>query len=227
MQAAVGGEFTRNAGGMGRELNVDEARALLRTRGELLDCDVTARSLSASAGQWRRVQRGVYVPRDAVADLWPQADLRLRAVAAAARMRGGNAVVSHVSAAVLHGLAIPVAAGRPVEVTVAGDVRMSSRPGLKRHLDGLTSDDVVDVDGTRCTSVERTVFGVARTASLEAALCGADAAARRMAVDGRAFHPDAQEMWRERLQARARAASRRRGITRARWILEFLSLIHI
>jgi len=136
-------------------------------------------------------------------------------------MRGGNAVVSHTSAAIVHGLAMSGIAGKPVEVTVAGDARMSSRPGLTRHLDELTSDDIVEVDGIRCTSVERTVFDVVRTASLEAAVSCADAAARLMAVDGRMLDSVAQEGWRERLRVRAGRASGRRGITRARWVIEF------
>jgi hypothetical protein len=203
-------------------MSVHEAQALLRTRVELLDRDVPAGRLrSASSSEWRRVQRGVYVARDAVDHLWPQADLRLRIVAATSRMRGGDAVVSHVSAAVVHGLALVGVANRPVEVTVAGDARMSSRPGLKRHLDELNADDIVDVDGIRCTSVERTVFDIARVASLEAGVSCADAAARRMAVKGRDFDPGAQEAWRERLRARAGEASGRRGVARARWVIEF------
>ncbi|MEZ3155706.1 hypothetical protein AB1K56_02150 [Microbacterium sp. BWR-S6Y] len=164
-------------------MDADAARNLLRTRAQLLDRDVAKSGLrSDPAGEWHRVQRGVYVPRVAVDDLWPQADLRLRVVAAAGQMRGGDAVISHVSAAVLHGLDLSGIAGRPVEMTVAGGRRMSSRPGLTRHLDELGPDDVVMVEGLRCTSVERTVFDVARVASLETGVACADAAARRMAV---------------------------------------------
>lgn len=195
---------------------------MLRTRGELLDRDVPVKDLrSASSGSWQRVQRGVYVQRGAADDLWPQADLRLRTVAAFSRMRGGDAVVSHVSAAVLHGLSLSGIAGRPVEMTVVGDRRMSSRPGLKRHLDALTPDEIVCVEGIRCTSLERTVFDVARVGSLETGVSCADAAARGIAVSGRIFDADAQEAWRERLRARAAAASGQRGVARARWVIEF------
>ncbi len=203
-------------------MNADTARELLRTRAELLDRDVSKSGLGCGVtGAWHRVQRGVYVPRVAVDDLWPQADLRLRVVAAARQMRGGDAVISHVSAAVLHGLDLSGIAGRPVEMTVAGDRRMSSRPGLKRHHDELHPDDIVTVEGLRCTSLERTVFDVARVASLESAVACADAAARRVAVSERVLDPGAQEAWRQRLRLRAAAASGRRGVARARWVIEF------
>ncbi|MEV7874272.1 hypothetical protein [Microbacterium sp. NPDC089188] len=202
---------------------MDELQALLHTRAELLDRDVpTARLRAGNEGDWHRVQRGVYVPRDAVRELWPQADLRLRIVASLSRMRGGNAVVSHASAAVVHGLSLSGIAHRPVEMTVAGGGRMSSRPGLKRHLDELTPDDVVEVDGIRCTSLERTVFDVARTAPLETGVSCADAAARRVAVQGRTLLADAQEGWRDRLRLRAAAAAGHRGVARARWVIEFM-----
>ncbi len=168
------------------------------------------------------MQRGVYVPRAAVHDLWPQADLRLRIVAAISQMRGGDAVVSHASAAVVHGLGLSGIAYRPVEMTVAGGGRMSSRPGLKRHLDDLAPDDIVEVDGIRCTSVERTVYDVARIAPLETGVSCADAAARRVAVQGRAFDAEAHESWRDRLRARAAAGVGRRGVARARWVIEFM-----
>lgn len=203
-------------------MSVDEARMMLRTRGELLDRDVPISELrAADAGPWHRVQRGVYVPRVDVEGLWPQADLRLRTVAAVSRMQGGDAVVSHASAAVLHGLSLSGIAHRPVEMTVVGDRRMSSRPGLRRHLDELPPDDVVDVEGVRCTSLERTVFDVARVASLETGVSCADAAARAIAVRERVFDADAQEEWRERLRVRAAVAAGRRGVARARWVIEF------
>lgn len=159
--------------------------------------------------------------RSAVEDLWPQADLRLRIVAAQSQMRGGSGVVSHASAAILHGLALPGLTGRPVEMTVEGGARVSSRGGLMRHLDELEGDDVVEVDGIRCTSLDRTVFDLARVASLEMAVSAADAAARLTAASGRGAVSRIQEEWRDRLRARADAASRRRGIARARWVIEF------
>ncbi len=207
---------------MNRDLSVEEARELLLSREELLDRDVAPGRLRAGGGgEWHRIQRGVYVDREAVHHLWPQADLRLRIVAAASRMRGGGAVVSHLSAAVIHGLAVAGVAHRPVEVTVVGGARMSSRPGLKRHLDELDSDDIVEVDGVRCTTLERTVFDVARTASLETAVSSADSAARRLTVSDRVLDARAQEEWRERLRERATRSKGRRGVARARWVIEF------
>ena len=137
---------------MGRDMSVHEAQALLRTRVELLDRDVPAGRLrSASSSEWRRVQRGVYVARDAVDHLWPQADLRLRIVAATSRMRGGDAVVSHVSAAVVHGLAL-VGVRRGGAQGIAARASVGSRsearrlpssaaiPSVERDGEGLEAD---------------------------------------------------------------------------------------
>ena len=63
--------------------------------------------------------------------------------------------------------------------------RRNSRDVVRHHLP-LESPDVEVVDGLRVTTLERTVYDVIRTASLETAVVCFDAALRRVAWDERA-----------------------------------------
>ncbi|MBT9607371.1 hypothetical protein [Microbacterium sp.] len=208
---------------MPRHIGIEDARALVRSREQLLDFDGSVAVLRAAVrdGSLVRLHRDAYVYADALDDLWPDGRHLVRVVAAHLGMTGGAAVMSHRSAAVLHGLAQPYLADAPVETTTIGDVRMSGRAGLRRHSDRLPDDDVVEVSGIRCTSVDRTVFDVARTCSVDVGVSCADAAARKEALCGRDFDSDAQDRWRERLLGRAVASPGRRGVVRARRVLRF------
>ncbi|PNW10419.1 hypothetical protein C1632_01120 [Microbacterium testaceum] len=196
---------------------------VLYTREDLLARDVTASALSLAShgGPWRRLQPGVYVDREAYDDRFPVERHRIAVAAVMRSTRGGPAVVSHASASVLHRLPQYRFADRAVEVTLRGPAGGTSRAGLRRHLDTLSDEDVVSVGGLPCTSLDRTVFDLARTAPLEMALTCADAALRREAVSSRRFDAAAQERWRERMRERADRARGRRGIRRARQVIEF------
>lgn len=207
---------------MARDITLCQARDLLHSRGELLDRDVRPRRLRRDGGgEWTRLHRGMYVTRDAVDDLRPASLHRLEALAVVARMRGGGAVLSHLSAAVVHGLPQYRFGRTPVELTVPAGSRAPSRGRVRRHQDELDATDVVEVEGIRCTSLERTVFDVARTCGTEVAVACADAALRREAGRGHGVDPAAQEAWRERMRERAARAAGRRGVTGARWVIEF------
>lgn len=195
----------------------------LFTRADLLARDVTPTELSraAAGGMFLRLQAGVYVERAAYLALRPVEQHRLAVCAAMEQTRGGSAVVSHLSASVLHDLPQYRFRDRPVDVTVAADVGATSRRGLRRHLDAIDTGDLTTVAGIACTTLDRTVFDVMRTMPLEVAVTCADAALRREAVVGRRFDPHAQEDWRERMRERAARKAGARGIRRARWVIEF------
>jgi hypothetical protein len=121
------------------------------------------------------VRRGAYVPSDD-----PRLDdavgRHALAVRAAARNLSSGAVVSHVSAAVLHGLTIwDVPLDR---VHVTRDRRSGGRRTkvLHVHSTGLDVDEIVGIDGVAVTSVPRTLADLARTLPFEPALVVADAA---------------------------------------------------
>lgn len=206
---------------MSNDLTITDARRAIHTRSQLVDRDVALSEIRRAngAGALERLQRNAYVARAPFAELLPSAQHRLRVVAAAEQMRGGSAVVSHLSAAVLHGLPLYRFVEQPIQMTLAGGRRASSRPGLQRHQGRLDDDDIVEVDGIRCTSVERTVFDVARTSPFETAVACADGALRGKSVEGRIFDPDAQEEWRDLMSERTRNAPGARGVVQARRVI--------
>ena len=176
---------------------------------------------AVARGELRRVRRNEYVDADLWADLWPESQHLAEVLAVVAEMRGGPGVVSHTSAAVLHGL--PLYRHRPsrVHLTIAADVGSSSAAGVCRHRDPLPAQDIEMIDGVRCTTLERTVFDVARTTSPETALACADAALRVVAVSNGFQQDDSAALaWRTRLRDRALDARGARGIRQARTTIE-------
>lgn len=127
------------------------------------------------------ISRGVYARADLAADMAATGERRahlLRAAAAVAVSRP-NSVISHVDAALLHGLALLDRPDfRAVAVTRsrrAGGSR-TGRPGISLHLASLPSRDVTLVQGIPVTSAERTVVDLARALPFAAGLVTADSA---------------------------------------------------
>lgn len=121
---------------------------------------------------------------------------------------GGEAVLSHTSAAVLHGL--PVALALLDRVTYTSPGRGGGRVGERTHQyrTPLRPEDIEEVDGLRSTTAARTVVDLARTIDPGFALSAADAALRRGV-------PLAE------LRAQLEVAKRRRGLSQARMIVNF------
>lgn len=140
---------------------------------------------------------------------------------AVARDAQGSATMSHSSSAVLWRLPLWEMRLVRVHMTTAAPHRISSSPDVRRHVAPLPPDDVVIVDGIRCTSLERTVFDLIRVLPLEAAVAVADAAERQMGERGWEWDLDAVASWRRRLASRIAAAPGARGIRQARWVSEF------
>lgn len=124
------------------------------------------------------------------------------------RLRPGT-VVSHISAAVLHGLPVwkvPLSWVHLSRDTRAGG-RISRR--LHVHVTGLDADDVVNVGGVAVTSVARTVVDLARSLPFEQAVVTAD---RALAVD---------QVGSDELLGVLDRLSRRKGGPAARRVLAF------
>ena len=106
-----------------------------------------------------RVRRGAYAPPDESA-LDPRV-AHLRLLEATVGQSSGESVVSHASAAVLHGL--------PIGHDQLGRVHLTrDRPGhgkVRRYVQvhglSLADGDIVEVNGFRVTSLARTVVDVA------------------------------------------------------------------
>ena len=128
------------------------------------------------SGSLTAMRRGVYVDGAP-----PDDDLARHAllVRCAVAELDGSAVVSHVSAAVLHGLSVW---GLPLDVVAV--TRNRRRSGARRgsevhvHCAPLRPDEIVVVNGIACTSVDRTVVDVARVAPFEQAVVVVDSALR-------------------------------------------------
>ena len=112
------------------------------------------------------------------AALWAQLDIDAKyaaRVCAVALTRRSKPVLSHWSAAVLHGLPVLDSWPNAVHTTQSGDVsRYSSQ--FVRHNRTLDPAEIVEVDGMLVTSVARTVLDIATVASRATAVAMADRA---------------------------------------------------
>lgn len=130
-----------------------------------------------AAGELRPVRRGAYVH----GELPNEAEARhLLAVHAAVAELSGEAVISHGSAALLHGLPLWNVPLRRVHAT-RNRRRSGGRLDDRVHLHSapLAADEVVQVGGILVTSVAVTVLDIARTVPFEQAVVVADHALAR------------------------------------------------
>lgn len=125
-------------------------------------------------GQWTRLRRGSYVSADTWAGATSEQRHRLRVRAVALALRAPT-VVSHHSAAVLHGLRLHQVPLDVVHVTHPRR-RGSSRAeaDVRHHEAELTVADTVHVSGLRVTSPVRTTIDCARVLPLASGLAMAD-----------------------------------------------------
>lgn len=102
------------------------------------------------------------------------------------RLTASGAVVSHLSAVVLHGLPVATNYLGPVQVT-----RPSIRGGKKRrsvhaHVAALGDEDVVTIGGIATTSLARTVADLGRSQPFRFAVMAGDGA-RRSGLSSESF----------------------------------------
>ena len=139
-------------------------------------------SSNSIAGALRRrqiitVAPSLYAVREAWVDLKPQ-QLHL-AMTRAGSASVDTAVVSHLSAALLHGLPHPLGPLGPVSLTLPSSLRTAARDDWRRLLDGeLPSAHVTEVSGIPVTTADRTVIDCFRQLRLRDALAVADGALR-------------------------------------------------
>jgi very-short-patch-repair endonuclease len=138
------------------------------------------RSLSRS-GDLVRVWHAVYATRPAVewAKASPARGHALLAMAARTAL-GGDSVISHHSAALIHGLDLFPAASGPVTLTRPPTRRCNrlKSDGVVFHAAELPAEHVTMLLGVRLTTVPRTVVDLARVSSFMSAVVTADSALR-------------------------------------------------
>ena len=163
--------------------SVDEIRVALRTR------------------RWVRLRKGVYME----AARWAAAGERERHLALAAAVLeclAAGPVLSHASAARLHGFLVPDAAGPDVRVTAVDQWRTGR--GYRVARAALPHEDVVPwLGGLAATSPARTLIDCSREWTLTAAVVALDAALHAGAVT------------RSQLLAAVRSARHRTGASAA------------
>lgn len=205
-----------------RQAGISELTAALVPR-----CDLDGRGASSRGirrdverGVLHEVRRGWYIDAALWAELWPESRHRAHALAVAKSSRGAEPVLAFTSAAVLAwDLSLYRLAPTRVHVML-GERSRHSVPDVFRHEGALQDADVVEVSGIRCTSLERTVYDLARTVPAEAAISVVDAAMARFGGDPRAYDENAAEAWRERMLTRVGVRGAR-GIRRARELMDF------
>lgn len=174
-------QCARRASGPSQHGPVIEPPELFLRRRDLLERGMTDHEIvqRLRGPEWRRLSRGRYtetavVPSESALDR----QVRVRAVADAVP----SAVISHGSAALLLGLPLPAVPLGPVHLTRPGRSGHRTTASSVIHAAVLGDRDVVEHDGVRITSPDRTLVDLARTAPFDVAVAAADAALREKLV---------------------------------------------
>lgn len=179
---------------------------------------VTDRECRLSRSDAVQVGKGYWLPNGEWGRMHVE-DRQLARVVAAHQTAAIAPVFSHASAAVLLGLPLTHLREHRVNVTTYhGGTNRSSRWVL-RHQGSFKEGDLVDLEGFRRTSDDRTLLDLARYAAPETALACADAYLRdafrveRMVDGGRSV------AWQAEMQNRLAEVPGERGVKRARQLL--------
>jgi len=163
---------------------IAEAQGGVFGRGQALSSGYSADQIVRllKDGRWQRIRRGQYAEKvdlDALQP-WERArwDHRQQVHAVMNSLRPGSVAVSHQSAVVLHGLPIWGLDLSRVHVTRLDAQSGGVVAGVQHHLCKLQEDLLTVADGRSVTSVARSVFESACTASFEVAVVSIDAALR-------------------------------------------------
>lgn len=199
-----------------------DARDLVRSRDEILSDGCTERELRnrVISGALVRLHRGFYVHGAAWEQLWPEGRHLLRVIAVNLASGGRDLVFTHQSAAALWELPLHRLVDVLAHVLIRGTRHSRVTAGVARHEMTVADDDIVQRHGIWCTSLQRTVFDLARSTKLETAVSAGDAALRSVANHGQEYAHEAAAEWREEL--RRLSLSGLRGVKNARWVAEFV-----
>ena len=159
------------------------------------------------SGAWTRVHRGAYCATDSLVGLTQEERYRLRSIAVA--RRSPLLVLSHQSAAALHGLPLWKAPLERVHLIRPADGGGRAGPGRVVHIGRLEPNEIGRIAGTRVTSPTRTLVDIACSSSFVTTVVAADAALRRRLVTP------------EELAAALASTQHRRGASAARRALRF------
>ncbi len=177
-------------------------------------------------GELEHLRRGAYASPEPGLD----PDARHRRLVRATLPLIGGGVVSHRSAAVLHGLPLPADSTSLVDVTRPDATSGRRRGHVHRYAAPLLAEEVVTLDGVAVTDLARTVVDLGRTLPFPDAVAAADAAlhggldpgALAAAVDRAGGRPGVAEA--RRVVAFADGRSESVGESHSRVLLQRLGL---
>ena len=150
------------------------------TRRQAADCGYTERqlkTLTRPGGRWTVLRRGVYAESELVATLSDDDRYLLGAHAVAVSTWTG-AVISHTSAAAVHGLPLRPHWYALHHVTRPDVLGGRTDNGVTHHRARLRDIDVVPVQGLQVTGLARTAVDIARLHGFTDGVVAADAALR-------------------------------------------------
>lgn len=155
-------------------MNEEQAWA---TRAALVAGGFTGPQIEAlcRVGALHRIRRGAYLPSED----WEALDVYAQHLLQAAELGhslGPGAVLSHASAAVLHGLPVPDLDLSKVHVTWPASPGRRTTTNTHPHRALLLADEQTIHHGLLVTTPARTVYDVARSGSFQSAVALADAA---------------------------------------------------
>ena len=199
--------------------DVAAVRRLLLRRDDLLLAGWQRAGIerAVAGGELRRLRRGWYIQDAHWRTLWPESRHRAHVVAVHEDARRERPVFALTSAAVLHGLPLYRVAVPRVHTAVR-DAGQNSHGDVVRHAGALADDDVVEVDGMRCTSVQRTVYDLLRLTSPEVGIACIDAVLGQIGGSPRRYDDAAAERWLAGMADRMTVAGVR-GIRQAHMLL--------
>lgn len=206
---------------MPRQIDIAEARALILTRAELRARGCSERDIErlVASGVYRRVRDNRYVAAADWSDLWSEGRHLVEVVATHLNSAAPGPVFWGPSAAVLHSLPLYRMAPKNVHAVIVGARHGRTTAGVMWHRIPVDEADIVEIDGIRCTSLDRTLLDLACMTDPSVALSAADAAQRAETVTGQVRDVERAHEWQERMLARADQVSRP-GIRGARRIMQ-------
>lgn len=170
-----------------------------------------------------RLRPGAYVDDAAWAALFTEDRLRLLNRAVWSALQNEKRALTHLSAAVEHGLPLYRTHSDKVDMALPETATRRNGSHLQRHHVPLPDEDVTVLDGMRVTTLDRTVYDIIRSVSLEAAVVAFDAALHRVAWDDETNEYDAvaAEEFRKKVVKRIQRHPGARGIRQARFVADF------
>lgn len=129
-------------------------------------------------GVWQQLHRGVYVASDSFSAVKTEQRHRITAIAVA--QRSPHLVLSHTSAAILHGLPLWGRSLDDVHLTRSSRSGGRTTPGRVVHSGILAPQEITTIDGVAVTAIGRTLIDLGTRSSFETTVIAADHALRRM-----------------------------------------------